>query len=60
MKFAAFPDERNPGDWCVEARNGDGDFLVCFFVGLLAKERAEEYAAWQNDRHAASAARFNN
>ncbi|MFI5353758.1 MAG: hypothetical protein ACHQZS_12450 [Candidatus Binatales bacterium] len=58
MKYVAFEDGRNPGDWCVEAQDSQGRFLLAFFVGPDAKQRAEEYAAWKTGRaadHAASA-----
>jgi len=58
MEYVAFADEHNPGDWCVEARDREGNFHLTFFIGPDARERAEEYAAWRTDkespRHAAS------
>jgi hypothetical protein len=38
----------NRGDWVVEAIGSDGEVYVALFAGPLAKERAEEYAAWKN------------
>ena len=36
-------------EWVVEAinREGDGEIYAALFSGPLAKERAEEYAAWK-------------
>jgi len=37
-------------EWVVEAINyaGDGEIYAATFSGPLAKERAEEYAAWKS------------
>jgi hypothetical protein len=44
-------DRQHPGHWRVEATNhdGDGEVNVAIFSGPRAKERAEEYAAWQQE-----------
>ncbi len=38
-------------EWVVEAIDhaGDGEIYVALFSGRLARERAEEYAAWKNN-----------
>lgn len=50
MEWTAFEDKRNPGDWRVEAIDfeNEGAVYVAIFSGPDARERAEEYAAWQN------------
>jgi hypothetical protein len=50
MKYLAFEDQHNPGDWCVEAQTGSGEFLLTFFVGPDSEHRAQEYAAWKGSR----------
>jgi hypothetical protein len=52
MEYFTFEDEHNPGDWCVEAQTGSGEFLVAFFVGPEAQQRAQEYAAWKGSNEA--------
>jgi hypothetical protein len=49
MRYEAFEDRKNPGDWRVEAINfaSEGECYVAIFSGPDAQERAEEYAAWK-------------
>lgn len=50
MKYEVEQSRHVPDEWVVEAINhkGDGEIYATLFSGLLAKERAEEYAAWKN------------
>jgi hypothetical protein len=51
MKYTAFENQHNPGEWCVEAQDSRGEFLLTLFIGPFAKDRAEEYAVWQTARN---------
>jgi hypothetical protein len=35
-------------EWVAEALDAQGVAVVAIFVGVNARERAEEYAAWKN------------
>lgn len=49
LHFEAFRDKDYPSDWRVEAINSNtGDDFVAIFRGPLARERALEYANFQN------------
>lgn len=52
MEWKAFEDKQNPGDWRVEAIDfeNEGAVYVTIFSGPDARERAEDYAAWQNEQ----------
>lgn len=48
MEYEVIQDRLTPDIWRVEAINeaGDGEIYTAVFSGPLAKERAEDYAAW--------------
>ncbi len=50
MKWTCFEDNRNPGDWRVEAIDfeDEGKVYVAIFSGPDAQTRAEEYAELKN------------
>lgn len=50
MTFEVAQSWKGPDEWVVETVNhaGDGEVYAAQFSGPLAKERAEEYAAWKN------------
>jgi len=50
MTYRAFEDKRHPGNWRVEAIDGDGSCFVTLLSGPRAKERALEYARWKQSR----------
>jgi hypothetical protein len=52
MQYEAFEDKVYAPDWRVEASNpeGDGEVYVTLFSGTDARQRAQEYAALQNER----------
>jgi hypothetical protein len=50
MKYEAFEDRKNSGDWRVEAFDDDGRCFVTIFSGPDPKQRAQEYAAWKSER----------
>ena len=54
MQYEAFKSKGTVDEWRVEAidENNEGQVFVTIFSGPDAKQRAEEYAAWQNAVHA--------
>lgn len=48
MKYEVAQHSRIAGQFHAEAVGSDGEMYVAVFTGQLAKERAEEYAAWKN------------
>lgn len=50
MNYEAFADKLDANSWRVEAIDfeNEGVVYVSVFFGPRAKERAEEYAQWQN------------
>jgi hypothetical protein len=54
MIYEAFEDRETRGDWRVEVVEEEGEIeiphYVTLFSGHTARERAIEYAAWQNER----------
>jgi hypothetical protein len=50
MTYEVAESRRVTGEWVVEAINeaGEGEVYVTIFSGPLAKQRAEEYAAWKS------------
>jgi hypothetical protein len=52
MEHVAFEDRKVPGDWRVEAFDPEheGECYLAIFSGPDARQRAEEYAAWKNER----------
>jgi len=52
MEYETIADRHEPEQWRVEAINHDseGEVFVAIFTGSLARERAEEYAAWKNSQ----------
>ncbi len=51
MTFEAMADQKNSGEWRVEAIdfNNEGQVYVAIFSGPNAEKRAEEYAIWKNE-----------
>lgn len=58
MEYVVVEDRHKPGWWRVEAIDfgSEGQCYLTIFVGLRAKERAEEYAEWKNQQEAIIAA----
>ncbi len=52
MKHEVFEAEDGSGDYIAEAiaLPGEGEIFTAVFSGPDAKNRAQEYAAWQNQR----------
>lgn len=50
MKFEAFEDREEPGQWRAEAIDYDseGECYVTIFAGLNCEQRARDYAQWMN------------
>lgn len=50
LEYEAQASRDDATEWVVEAINydGDGEIYVARFSGPIARERAEEYAAWKN------------
>ena len=50
MEFECIEDQRNPGDWRVEAIDfeDEGKVYIAVFSGPEAKERAQEYVSFKN------------
>ncbi|MGA7920499.1 MAG: hypothetical protein WCA38_12625 [Candidatus Acidiferrales bacterium] len=50
LNFEAIRDKFRPTEWRVEAINTEtGDVFVAVFRGPLARERAAEYAKFENE-----------
>jgi hypothetical protein len=50
MAYEVIEDRRYPSEWRVEAIDEEGSCYVTLFSGPEAKERAQEYAAWKQER----------
>jgi hypothetical protein len=49
MNYEVLQDRQFPTDWRVEAIDtGSGEIYVAIFAGPNAKERAQQFADWQN------------
>ena len=50
MRYETCESKTHPGEWLAEAINyeGDGEIHGTIFTGILAQERAEQYAEWMN------------
>lgn len=48
MKYELAESRHTHGEWVVEGidYDGEGEIYVAIFSGPMAKERAEQYAAW--------------
>ncbi len=50
MEYEVIEDRKSPDDWRVEAADDDGRYFIAIFCGPEARQRAEEYARWKQER----------